>query len=107
VRIDNNRALGWRISAFHFNQEEIMRFLVHIFAAAISATAPANAQEAPESYLLFRSSLVDPVARIYIASFDAEDGESYNAENCALVADLIQRQPGTKTRFWCEPGLAE
>lgn len=55
-------------------------------------------------FTLYRSSVVDPVARIHVASFDTNNGPAYNAENCALVADLLQRQDGIKTRFWCEPG---
>lgn len=56
------------------------------------------------TFTLYRSSVVDPVARIHVASFDTSNGPAYNAENCALVADLLQRQDGIKTRFWCEPG---
>lgn len=55
-------------------------------------------------YTLYRNSLLDGALRIHVATFDTVDGADYNAQNCALVADLMQMQDGVRTRFWCEPG---
>ena len=56
------------------------------------------------TYTLYRNSIVEPNMRIHVASFDTGEGESYNAENCQVAADLFQRQDGVQTRFWCEKG---
>ena len=57
-----------------------------------------------DAYTLYRSSIVEGVGRIHVATFDSKDGENYNSENCELAASLFQRQPDVKTRFWCEKG---
>lgn len=57
-----------------------------------------------ETYTLYRNSAIDPLMRIHVATFDAAERGSYNAENCELGAKLYQAQPGIKTRFWCEKG---
>jgi hypothetical protein len=44
------------------------------------------------------------VVRMHIATFDAEEGEEYNRENCQIAQDLFQKQPGVKVRYWCEMG---
>ncbi len=56
------------------------------------------------TYTLYRSSPIDASMRIHVASFDADDGEKYNQENCTVVLDLMQRQPGVTARYWCEKG---
>jgi len=57
-----------------------------------------------EVFTLYRNSVLDNTMRIHVASFDAEAGKEYNSGNCAIAADLFQRQSGVKTRFWCEAG---
>lgn len=57
-----------------------------------------------DTYTLYRSSVLDGVNRIHVATFDTKDGNDYNEGNCRLAADLFQQQPGVKTRFWCEKG---
>lgn len=42
--------------------------------------------------------------RIHVATFDSNDGDEYNRENCMTTMDLFQRQPGVKVRYWCEQG---
>jgi hypothetical protein len=79
-----------------------MRFLVAIIVVLFAA--PASAQTDGGIYTLYRNSVLDASMRIHIATFDAEEGEDYNAENCNIAADLFQRQPDVETRFWCEPG---
>ncbi len=81
-----------------------LKFFLGIFAAAMLALAAAHASAAETTYTLYRNSVLDNAARIHVGSFDAAEGATYNRDNCALVADLMQRQPGTKTRFWCELG---
>lgn len=55
------------------------------------------------TYTLYRSSTTGPM-RIHIATFDSNDGEEYNRENCQVTMDLFQQQPGVKVRYWCEKG---
>lgn len=79
-----------------------MRFLLVTIVAL--AVAPALAQSDGDIYTLYRNSVLDASMRIHIATFDAADGEDYNAGNCNIAADLFQRQPDVETRFWCKPG---
>jgi len=42
--------------------------------------------------------------RIHVATFDSDDGDKYNEENCRMAMELFQKQPGVKVRYWCEKG---
>lgn len=63
---------------------------------------------------LYRSSSLDPKARVHFGSFDAvESDPSYNMTNCRMAARLLNanvrklnddRQPAG---FWCEPSRYE
>lgn len=55
------------------------------------------------SFNLYRDSVLDTSMRIYIATFNSDEGSDYNFENCTVAAKLFQDQPGVRTRFWCEP----
>ena len=55
------------------------------------------------TYTLYRSSMTGPM-RIHVATFDSNDGDEYNRENCQVGADLFAAQPGVKVRYWCEKG---
>jgi hypothetical protein len=55
-------------------------------------------------YTLYRTSTVEGVRRIHVATFDAAANEEYKVENCQLAASLFQAQPGIATKFWCEKG---
>lgn len=57
-----------------------------------------------DEYTLYRSSPLDPNARIHIATFDAKDRNPYNQENCRIARELFQQQPGVTVRYWCEKG---
>jgi hypothetical protein len=57
------------------------------------------------TYTLYRSSVVEGITRIHVATFNVDGKEAYNEENCRLAANLFQAQPGVKTRFWCEKGF--
>ncbi len=83
---------------------------VALFLSVVALTCPSMAQEGTtagdeDSYTLYRNSVLAPLVRIHIATFDSINGRDYNAENCNLAADLFQRQKDVQTRFWCEPGL--
>jgi hypothetical protein len=54
-------------------------------------------------YTLYRTSLVDE-SRVHVATFDADERESYNSENCEITAELFKSQPDVKSRYWCEKG---
>jgi hypothetical protein len=55
---------------------------------------------------LYRNSVTSNggTMRIHVATFDANDGYTYNQENCELVRELLQSQNGVRTSFWCERG---
>ncbi|MDC1499485.1 hypothetical protein N8390_10100 [Amylibacter sp.] len=53
---------------------------------------------------LYRTSLIIENVRMHVATFNADDGEGYNWENCLIAAKLFQSQPDVKTYFWCEKG---
>jgi hypothetical protein len=57
-------------------------------------------------YTLYRTSPVsgNSISRIHIATFDADEGEEYNRENCFTAADLFMNRLGVVVRYWCEKG---
>ena len=55
------------------------------------------------AYTLYRDSVLAPM-RLHVATFDANDGEDYNRDNCEIARDLFQSQPGVTVRYWCEKG---
>ena len=57
-----------------------------------------------DTYTLYRSSVFDEFARIHVASFNTNQANPYNQGNCDIVKDLLQKQEGVKTKFWCEKG---
>ena len=57
-----------------------------------------------DSFTLYRNSPTDRTTRIHIATFDAKDGEKYNAGNCDIAAGLFAQQAGVTVRYWCERG---
>lgn len=57
------------------------------------------------SYTLYRDSIAYADARIHVATFDTDDGNEYNQENCKLGSKLYQNQNAVKTAFWCEKGF--
>lgn len=58
----------------------------------------------PDVHTLYRNSVLDPLMRIHVATFDAKDGKGYNSGNCEIVRSLLQEQEGVTTRYWCEKG---
>lgn len=53
-------------------------------------------------YTLYRNSAILSDARIHFATFDADDSESYNKENCEKTSKLIMTVPSLKVKYWCE-----
>ena len=58
-----------------------------------------------DTYTLYRSSATaGPPLRIHVATFDSNDGDEYNQENCETARGLFQQQPRVTVRYWCEKG---
>ena len=55
-------------------------------------------------YTLYRASPSDASIRTHIATFDADEKENYNRENCETAGKLFQSQPGVTVKYWCEKG---
>jgi hypothetical protein len=55
-------------------------------------------------WTLYRNSNLDAKARIHIATFDANENDDYNRENCLLAQGLFKAQPDIRVLFWCERG---
>jgi hypothetical protein len=64
---------------------------------------------------LYRNSTMVTGMRLHWASFDADDGPSYNISNCMMAARLLNanllasaeaegKPPPAGVGFWCEPG---
>jgi hypothetical protein len=79
-----------------------MRFALLAVCVLLSACGSES-----DRYTLYRNGVMDAQARYHVASFDTVDGRKYNNENCNLAAELFLKQPGVKTRFWCEQGPAK
>ena len=62
-----------------------------------------------DSWSLYRGSVIDPDARIYMATFDSleksydKSGPSYNQTNCEIAEGLFESSPGVTVEYWCEP----
>jgi hypothetical protein len=55
-------------------------------------------------FTLYRDSAIDASMRIHVATFDAENGEPYNRENCDIAKNLFLAQSGVQVKYWCEKG---
>ena len=53
---------------------------------------------------LYRSSVSDPAARLHVATFDADENDAYNRENCEVARSLFQEEASAAVRYWCEAG---
>lgn len=65
------------------------------------------------TYTLYRSSISPNIIgepkklenmRIHVATFDSNERDPYNQENCRIAMDLFQSQQGVMVRYWCEKG---
>ncbi|MBI2312506.1 MAG: hypothetical protein HYU77_08395 [Betaproteobacteria bacterium] len=80
-----------------------MRTLSLLAILFISGCGPSGGFE-DRTFTLYRNSVTDPNMRLHVATFDANEKEEYNRENCDVAQKLFGAQPGVKTRFWCEKG---
>lgn len=55
-------------------------------------------------YTLYRNSPEFPEMRIHVASFDVDEKEEYNRQNCFIARDLFAGQLGVEVKYWCEKG---
>jgi hypothetical protein len=62
-----------------------------------------------DGWSLYRGSVIDTQARVYIATFDSlekdyeKSGPSYNQTNCEIAENLFENQTGITVDYWCEP----
>lgn len=68
---------------------QMMRYASLLFGLALAAC-----NEERATYHLYRSSVVEGVGPMFLASFNAREGGGYNRENCLIAAGLFQNQPG-------------
>jgi hypothetical protein len=80
----------------HYKKAYVL--LIPMFCTLLSACGNS------ESYTLYRGSPVIENARIHVATFDANEKEVYNIENCQTAAELFKKQQGVTVKYWCEKG---
>lgn len=70
----------------------------------IGYSKPSKASDASVNrvYRLYRSSVAIRDARLHVATFDSEDGDEYNRENCDITRGLFMSQGGVTVDYWCE-----
>jgi len=59
---------------------------------------------AQKVYTLYRNSVMMENQRIHFATFDADERESFNKDNCQQTSQLIMSIPAVKAKYWCEKG---
>lgn len=57
-----------------------------------------------DTYVLYRDSPNIPEMRIHVATFDSDNGDTYNRETCGLTRDRFQEHATRRVKFWCEKG---
>lgn len=80
------------------------KFLVAVLTLVGAIAAAASTGRDGRTYTLYRDSPIGRDMRLHIATFDANESEDYNRENCVLGGQLFQAQPGVTARYWCEKG---
>ena len=85
------------------SQHMRLRAATVAFAAVLGGCTPSDASDG-RTFTLYRNSVTDPNMRLHVATFDANQKEEYNRENCEVAARLLGSQPGVKTKFFCEKG---
>jgi hypothetical protein len=74
------------------------------FAVVGAAAGACGGVGEDRAYTLYRSSRTDSAMRIHVATFDVDEKETYNRENCDSAGKLFQSQPGVTVKYWCEKG---
>ena len=57
-------------------------------------------------FTLCRGSVVAGVARVHIATLDAEASRQCDMDNCDIARDIFQAHPGDFVWYWCEEGYS-
>ena len=93
--------------------EDMRTFQILSVVLMISACGVAEANA--NTYTMYRNSTFDRTMRIHWATFDADDNETYNMNNCLMAARLLNANVTASAAlegkprhvgvgFWCEPG---
>jgi len=86
------------------HRKRVSGLALTLLGAFVGTLASATAQNAGVAYTLYRTSPGDASMRIHVATFDANETESYNRENCEVAARLFAAQPSITVRYFCEKG---
>lgn len=78
---------------------------IHAYVAATPFIYGYGAgSSAGTAFTLYRSSTIQENIRVHVATFDADDKEEYNRNNCEIAQGLFASQFGVKVKYWCEKG---
>ena len=83
--------------------------IFHVILLSAALTGCSYITSGP-TYTLYREGSMDPSLRVHWATFNANQSDSYNQENCEMAAELLNRNlrelnGGVQVlRFWCEEG---
>jgi hypothetical protein len=75
----------------------------------VASSLEAGANPGRTVYSLYRTSWLSRDRPVHVATFDAVQGSShqsaaYNSDNCNRVARVLNEQPASPSKHWCEPG---
>ena len=87
-----------------FSRSLIIVTVAFFLCITISCSGFGNKVSEDQVFTLYRNSVTDQNARIHVATFDANEKDTYNKENCGIAQVLFQKQPGVKINYWCENG---
>lgn len=71
------------------------------FSVLVAGCGAQSATE-PEVWTLYREEATPERGRAHVATFDANQSEPYNRDNCFTAQEHFQRD--ASVRFWCEAG---
>ena len=83
--------------------------MTFIGCGQVSVPETENVQAREDSWSLYRRSVIDNEARVYLGTFDSlekaydKSGPGYNQTNCEIAEDLFENQPSVIVDHWCEP----
>lgn len=82
-----------------------MRTVQAVTLACLTLLAAGACKGGGTIYTLYRNSPVDTEVRIHVATFEADQPESYNRQNCQIAREHFQSGAGSVVvRYWCEKG---
>lgn len=71
-----------------------------VLLLVVSAVVLTGCDGNDPKYNLYRTSVVLPDP-IYVASFDANEGNMWNYENCTKAAEMMNAEPGLRVTYFC------